>query len=74
MHKDKLLPAMCLALGIEMHAHHEVKGIDKGKVKMHIRALKKDRESALQAHDPAKLKAVRIEIKKLKKALRKAII
>ncbi len=26
MHKEKLLPALCIALGIEAHAHHEVIG------------------------------------------------
>ena len=74
MHKDKLLPALCVALGIEMHAHHKAKGIDKGQVKMHIRSLKKDRMAALEAHDSAKLKEVRSQIKKLKKTLRKAIV
>jgi len=74
MHKEKLLPALCLALGIEGHAHHEVKGVNKSKVKMEIRALKKNREAALQAHDPAKLKEVRLKIKMLKRALRKAIV
>ena len=74
MHKDKLLPALCLALGIEAHAHHEAKGVDKGQIKLHIRSLKKEREAALQAHDPAKLKVVRTQIKKLKKTLRKAIV
>lgn len=74
MHKEKLLPALCIALGIEAHAHHEAKGIDKGQIKMRIRSLKKDREAALQAHDSAKLKEVRVQIKKLKKTLRKAIV
>ena len=74
MHKEKLLPALCLALGIETHAHHEAKGIDKGQTKLRIRSLKKEREAALQAHDPAKLKEVRMQIKQLKKTLRKAIV
>jgi hypothetical protein len=74
MHKEKLLPALCLALGIETHVHHEAKGIDKGQLKLHIRSLKKERESALQAHDSAKLKDIRMQIKKLKKTLRKAIV
>jgi hypothetical protein len=74
MHKEKLLPALCIALGVEAHAHHEAKGIDKGKIKLHIRSLKKEREAALQSHDAAKLKEVRMEIKKLKKNLRKAIV
>ena len=74
MHKEKLLPALCLALGIEAHKHHEAKGIDKGHIKMHIRSLKKEREAALQSHDSGKLKDVRMRMKKLKKTLRKAIV
>ncbi len=74
MHKEKLLPALCLALGIESHAHHEVKGVNKGKIKMEIHSLKKDREAALQSHDPVKLKEVRVKIKNLKRTLRKAIV
>ena len=74
MHKEKLLPALCVALGIEGHAHHEAKGVDKGRIKMHIRSLKKEREAALQSHDSGKLKDVRTQIKKLKKALRNAIV
>ena len=74
MHKDKLLPAMCIALGIEAHAHHEAKGVDKSQIKLHIRSLKKERDAALQAHDPVKLKSVRAQIKKFKRTLRKAIV
>ena len=29
MHKEELLPALCTALGVEAHEHHEVVGIDK---------------------------------------------
>jgi hypothetical protein len=29
LHKDQLLPALCKALGIEAHVHHEVIGVDK---------------------------------------------
>jgi hypothetical protein len=74
MHKEKLLPAICLALGIDTHVHHEVKGINKGEVKLKIRALKEERESAMHAHDPAKLEEIRAKIKGLKKTLRKAIV
>ena len=74
MHKDKLLPAMCIALGIETHAHHEVKGINKTKVKMEIRALKKERAAALESKDGAKLHDVREKIHRLKRELRKHIV
>ena len=74
MHKEKLLPALCHALGIEAHAHHVVKAINKGQIKMEIRALKKDREAALQSHNSAQLKEVRQKIRNLKRTLRKSIV
>ncbi|MBI4811488.1 MAG: hypothetical protein HY800_08655 [Ignavibacteriales bacterium] len=74
MHKEKLLPALCQALGIEAHAHHEAMGIDKTKIKMEIRALKKERDTALQNKDSQKLHEVRDKIHKLKRELRKHIV
>ena len=73
MHKDKLLPALCTALGIEAHVHHDVKGIDKGSIKLKISALKKDREAAIAAKDYLKLRTVRLNIKRLKRTIRKAM-
>lgn len=74
MNKDHLLHAICTALGLEEHAHHEVKGMDKSKIKAEIRELKKDREKALEAKDHKQLKDVRTQIKKLKKTLRRATV
>jgi len=74
MHKDKLLPALCQALGIEAHAHHEVKGINKAKIKKEIRALKKERAAALETKDSAKLHDVREKIHRIKRELRKHIV
>ncbi len=74
MHKEKLLPALCVALGIDAHAHHEAKGINKSKIKLEIRALKKDRADALQTHNSEKLQDVRHKIHDLKKKLRKALV
>jgi hypothetical protein len=37
LNKDHLLVALCKALGIDMKAHHEVKGIDKAATKARIR-------------------------------------
>ena len=73
MHKDKLLPALCRALGVEAHAHHVTKGIDKTSIKQEIRALKKDRETALKNRDSDKLRDVRENIRRLKRVLRKSI-
>ncbi len=70
MHKEKLLPALCEALGIEAHAHHNVVGINKGQVKAEIRALKVQREAAITSHDAKKLKSIRGRIRHLKRNLR----
>jgi hypothetical protein len=72
MHKEKLLPALCTALGIEGHAHHMAVGIDKSKLKGEIRLLKKQRDEVIAKHDSKSLKGVRQQIKALKKKIRKA--
>jgi hypothetical protein len=74
LNKDHLLEAICKALHIEMHEHHEVVGIDKGKIKAQIRELKKERDQAIESKDYPKLISARKQIKKLKKDLRKSMI
>ncbi len=74
MHKEELLPALCKTLGIEMHEHHEVVGIDKAAVKRKIKALKVERAAALEAHDRARLKLVRTRIRRLKHRIHKATV
>lgn len=74
MNKEHLIPALCKALGIEAHAHHEVVGIDKAKVKAQLRKLKAEREKALQAHDHKQLKAVRRHIHHLNRRIRAAMV
>ena len=70
MNKDKLLPALCHALGIEGHAHHEVHGIDKPAVKAQMRELKTARGKALDAHDYERLKSIRRQMHKLNHQIR----
>ena len=74
MNKDHLLQAICTALNIDMHEHHEVVGINKTNIKTKIRELKKTRDKALEAKDHKKLIAVRKEIKDLKNQLRRATV
>jgi hypothetical protein len=74
LNKEHLLKALCTALGIDVHEHHEVKGIDKSDIKSQIRALKQERDKALAAHDSKQLKAVRLQIKNFKKQLRQATV
>jgi hypothetical protein len=74
LNKEHLLVALCKAFGIEMHAHHEVKGLNKTAIKAQIRELKKKRDEALTAHDHAQLKQVRREIHHLKRMIHRATV
>jgi len=62
LNKDHLLPALCKALGIPVHEHHEVVGIDKPGIKKKMRELKVERQAAIEAHDGALLKNIRRQI------------
>jgi DNA-binding IclR family transcriptional regulator len=74
MHKEELVNALCTALGIEAHVHHEVVGIDKTRVKARIRDLKAQRDAALQAKDRVQLKRLRRKIHRLKRRIHKATV
>lgn len=74
MHKGELLAGLCEALGIEAHEHHDVVGIDKTKIKQRIKALKKQRDAALAAHDSEELKRIRRQIRRLKRRIKKATV
>ena len=74
LNKEHLLAAICTALGIDMHEHHQVKGINKADIKAKIRELKKKRDEALSAHDHAQLKQVRRHIHRLKREIHKATV
>ena len=74
MNKDRLLAALCNALNIDMHEHHQVVGVDKASIKAKIRELKRTRDEAIAARDPEKLHSVRRYIHRLKRALHKATV
>ena len=74
LNKEHLLSALCTALGIDMHVHHEVKGVNKSELKAKIRDLKKQRDGALAAHDHKQLKVVRREIHHLKRLIHRATV
>lgn len=74
MHKESLVPALCHVLGIEDHAHHEIVGVDKTVIKARIRELKAQRDEALAAGDPVRLKRIRRKIHRMKRELRKATV
>ena len=74
LNKDHLLKALCTALGVEIHEHHDVVGVDKSGVKAQIRELKTQRDEFIKAHDHKELKRVRREIHLLKRTIRKATV
>lgn len=74
LNKEHLLEAICKALNIDMHGHHEVVGIDKTALKGKVRVLKKKRDEAYAAHDLKQLKMYRRQIHGLKRKIRKAMV
>jgi hypothetical protein len=74
MNKEHLLPALCKALGVDAHAHHQVVGVDKAAVKARLKKLRAERDQALQAHDGKQLKAIRRQMHRLKRRIRAATV
>ena len=74
LNKEHLLVAICKALNIATHEHHEVVGLDKAGIKAKIRALKVLREEALEAHDSGKLREIRRHIHHYNHLLRKRMV
>ena len=74
LNKEHLLEAICHALNIDMHVHHEVVGVDKSAIKSQIKELKKKRDEAISEKKPDELKRIRRKIRKLKKTLRSAAV
>ena len=70
MNKDRLLPALCRALKIDMHEHHVAMGLDKSALKAKIRQLKHERDRALGAHDHPSLKNIRRQLHALNRQIR----
>jgi len=74
MNKDHLLPALCKALGIDAHEHHEIVGIDKPAIKAKMRELREKRDAAIEARDRATLKAVRRQLHSLNREIRRHVL
>jgi hypothetical protein len=70
MNKDHLLPALCRALGIDVHEHHTVSGINKADIKAKMHELKQRRTSALESHDHEQLRSLRRQIHHLNHQIR----
>jgi len=74
LNKEHLVVAMCKALNIDIHEHHDVVGIDKAGIKSRIKALKAKRDEAITAHDHAALKKTRRGIDRLKRQIHRATV
>ncbi|MHB8667813.1 MAG: hypothetical protein ACYC7B_09915 [Burkholderiales bacterium] len=74
MNKDHLLKALCTALNIDMHEHHDVVGIDKAAIKTKIRELKKKRDEILASQDRSQLHGVLRQIHAFKRTIRRATV
>jgi hypothetical protein len=72
MNKEHLLTALCDALNISRHKHHDAVGIDKAAVKQELRELKKQRDQALSVHDHVLLKDIRRQMHARKVKLHRA--
>jgi len=73
MNKEHLLPALCLALGVPIHEHAGVAGIDKPAIKARIRELRAKRAAAIAGGDHDALKSVRREIHGLNRQIRRHV-
>ncbi len=74
LNKEHLIAAICNALNIDMHVHHQIVGINKSEIKAQLKSLKQERDKALAAHDHQQLKAVRREMHHLKVKLHHAMV
>lgn len=74
LNKEHLLVALCTALNVAIHEHHDAVGIDKAALKAKLRALKKDRDAAIAAGDHAKLKAVRRQMHGANRQIKKHLV
>ena len=74
LNKAKLLEAVCTALGLDTHEHHEVVGIDKASIKARIRALKAKRDEILASSNRDGLKQVLRDIHRMKRRIRRATV
>ena len=74
MNKEHLLGAICAAVSINMHEHHDVVGINKAQVKVQIRRFKKMRDKAFKEKDTETANKARKRIKRLKRTIHRATV
>jgi DNA-binding IclR family transcriptional regulator len=74
LNKEHLLVAICKALNIDTHVHHEVKGLNKAGVKARIRTLKEKLAAAIAANDRKQIKFLHRQIHQQKRQIHKATV
>lgn len=72
--KSEVLTGICTALGLEMHEHHDAKGINKTTVKTQIKEWRVKRDTALESGDHAQLKMARTKMRRLRRKIRKSLV
>ena len=70
MNKERLLPALCRALNVDMAEHHVAMGIDKPAIKAKMRELKAKRDAAIETHDSEALKSIRRQLHGLNREIK----
>ena len=70
MNKERLLPALCKALGIDAHVHHAAMAADKAAVKSKMREIRAACEAAKTDADADRLHRLRREYHHLNHKLR----
>jgi hypothetical protein len=70
LNKDHLLLAIARALNLATHEHHALGGFDKLGAKARMRALKRQRDEALEAGDKTSIHAIRRQLHRLNHQVR----
>ena len=74
MNKEHLLVALCKALNIDIHEHHQVVGLDKTKAKTRIQAMKDRLAKAIEAGDRKQIRFCHRQIHRQKRNIHKATV
>jgi hypothetical protein len=74
MNKEHLLVALCKALNIDIHEHHQVVGLNKSQVKAKIRAMKQKLADAIKAKDRKQISFCHRQIHRQKRNIHKATV
>ena len=74
MNKEHLLVALCKALNIDIHDHHQVVGLNKAQVKANIRRMKEKLVAAIAAKDKKQISYCHRQIHRQKRTIHKATV